>query len=324
MTISLANFPVSRHYGKFVLSEVGQSSDYKFSSFYREKRQTANLFDLAYQHYGYPDLMHWSYRIRNCASRLTFAETSKGLRLRSANFCRVRFCPMCSFRRSKMYQAKSLSIWPHISKKFRYIFLTLTVRNPLLTQLRSYFKYVLTPGFKRFKDNLTYNLKSLRGYLRCFEVTMSKSDESFCHPHFHLLIAVDDAYFDRDNYLDYSGWQSIWRDALRLDYNPQVWVEAVLPDDSRSLLELTKYEFKPSDYVSNYKWVGEAAVQVSGLRSFSHSGIFSEYFRFLNTDPDLIFSESEYLDKLSNKKSDYPLINFTWDNQLNHYVSEVN
>lgn len=323
MTLTLSDHPISSHYGKFILSEVGHYSDYKFSSFYLKKKQTANLFDLAYQHYGYPDLMHWAYRIRNCSTDLTFAETSNGLKLRAANFCRVRFCPMCAFRRSKMYQAKSLSIWPHIAKKFRYIFLTLTVRNPLLISLKSYFKYVLTPSFKRFKNNLIYNLKSLRGYLRSFEVTMPKDDKSYCHPHFHLLLAVDESYFDNDNYLDYQGWQSIWRDALRADYDPLVWVNAVLPDDGKSLLEITKYEFKPSDYISNYKWLGEAAIQISGLRSFSHSGIFSEYFRFLNTDPDLIYAESEYSDNLGRNKRDYPLINFTWDNQLNNYTSRI-
>lgn len=324
MSLTLTNYPISNHYGKFILSEVGRYSDYKFSSFYKKKLQTAKLFDLAYKYYGYPDLIHWAYRIRNCASKLTFADTPDGLNLRSANFCRVRFCPMCSFRRSKMYQAKSFSIWPHISAKFRYIFLTLTVRNPLLIELKSYFKFILTPSFKRFRDNLTYKLKCLKGYLRSFEVTMPKEDNSFSHPHFHLLLAFDESYFENHNYLDYQGWQSIWKNALRVDYDPQIWVKAVFPDDKQSLLEITKYEFKPSDYISNYKWLGEVAIQISGLRSFSHSGIFSKYFRFLNTDPDLIYSESQYLDKIVNEKSDYPLMNFVWDNQTNNYVSEVN
>ena len=324
MTIlTLSDYPISNYYGKFILSEVGNSLDYKFSTFHKKLHLTQKLFELAYEYYQYPDLLNWSYRIKNCSTNLVFAKTDNGLRLRYADFCRVRFCPMCSYRKSKMYQAKSLAIWPHIAFKYRYIFLTLTVRNPLLIDFRNYFIHVLTPAFKRFKDNLFYKMKSIRGYLRSFELTMPK-DVDYCHPHFHLLLAVDHTYFDRDNYLDYDGWVSLWKHALRVDYEPIIWLFAVLPDDFKSLLEITKYEFKPSDYISNYKWIGEVAIQVSKLRSFSHSGIFTQYFAFLNTDPNLIYSDenSEYSN--FNNNSDSSFISFSWDEKLQNYVSIPN
>ena len=39
-------------------------------------------------------------RLRDCASWLEFSRTEEGLKLHKANFCRVRLCPICAWRRS--------------------------------------------------------------------------------------------------------------------------------------------------------------------------------------------------------------------------------
>ncbi|MGZ7278142.1 protein rep, partial [Streptococcus pyogenes] len=54
------------------------------------------------------------------------------MRLRSAEFCRVRHCPVCQWRRSLMWQARFYQALPRIVADYpdsRWMFLTLTVRN---------------------------------------------------------------------------------------------------------------------------------------------------------------------------------------------------
>ena len=85
-------------------------------------------------------------RIRGCSPFLGFAlepnkETGEmSLKLRDARFCRVRFCPTCQWRRQMMWMARLRKALPKVITEYpkhRFIFLTLTVRNCLLTELRS-------------------------------------------------------------------------------------------------------------------------------------------------------------------------------------------
>ncbi|MEQ1965532.1 protein rep, partial [Xenorhabdus nematophila] len=77
-------------------------------------------------------------RMRDCGGLLRFGwstlmETGETrLRLREANFCRVRHCPVCQWRRSLMWQARFYQSLPRIVANYpdsRWMFLTLTVRN---------------------------------------------------------------------------------------------------------------------------------------------------------------------------------------------------
>ena len=77
-------------------------------------------------------------RIDNCSGWLGFQwsdDTATGestLRLKKAFFCRVRYCPVCQWRRSLMWRARFFQALPEITKSFpkaRWLFVTLTVRN---------------------------------------------------------------------------------------------------------------------------------------------------------------------------------------------------
>ena len=72
------------------------------------------------------------YRVLDCSTFLEFRLTvSNNLRLSNANFCKVRLCPMCAWRRSLKTFGQVSKIMDHVEKNYnyKYIFLTLTVKN---------------------------------------------------------------------------------------------------------------------------------------------------------------------------------------------------
>ncbi|WP_172801370.1 protein rep, partial [Escherichia coli] len=84
-------------------------------------------------------------RIGKCSGVLRFAQTVDpetgeiGLRLREAQFCRVRHCPVCQWRRSLMWLARFYAALPEVQAQYpkaRWLFLTLTVRNCPISDLR--------------------------------------------------------------------------------------------------------------------------------------------------------------------------------------------
>ena len=76
--------------------------------------------------------------------------------------------------------------------------------------------------------------------------------------------------------------------ALRADYKPLINIQAVSSDDEKGLLEVLKYELKPSDFKKDYRWLSEFGLQVSGTKIYSTGGILRKYFQFLEHDPDMI------------------------------------
>ncbi|WP_186265731.1 protein rep, partial [Burkholderia gladioli] len=84
-------------------------------------------------------------RMNECSGRLDFALTADadgvvGMKLKTAHFCRVRFCPVCQWRRSLMWKARFYKSLPDLVGAVpggRWLFLTLTARNVSVGDLRS-------------------------------------------------------------------------------------------------------------------------------------------------------------------------------------------
>ena len=69
----------------------------------------------------------------------------KGNWFSSKHFCRVRHCPVCQWRRSLLWRAVMFQQLPSIQERFpthRWVFLTLTVKNPPVTELRDTLKHM--------------------------------------------------------------------------------------------------------------------------------------------------------------------------------------
>ena len=311
----LDEYPISKYFGEYFLSEIGNNTDYKFSQYYKYSRKTSEMFLEGFRALQHQDLLNWSYRIKNCASNLWFTFINDEIKLKRANFCRVRYCPMCSFRRSKINRARLFQSWSKISNKYRFLFLTLTVKNVPLNIFRDVYQNQFRSGFLRFRTNLLYNNSSIKGFIRATEITKPK-DSNYTHPHIHMLIAVDEDYFDSHNYMDVSYWGKIWKEALRLDYDPITYISAVSEDGGRSLLELSKYELKPVNYTDNAIWLSKLALQTTKLRFLSYSGVFNEMKLINETETDLVYSKKEGFNENKNSKEYL----FNWNSKYQQYT----
>ena len=188
-----------------------------------------NCADIVAQSYRLTEFHQYSQKILNCANRLQFYEDEQGqLKLYSTIFCKFRCCPICQSRRVHIYRMrlyKSLPVLASIIPTWRWLFLTLTVRNCQVIDLKNTIG-LMREAFKRFSN---YCVFPGYGWIRSLEVTKEKSTELYAHPHYHVMLLVPPGYFGK-SYLTHDQWVALWRKALGCDYLPSVRVSAVRAD----------------------------------------------------------------------------------------------
>jgi len=268
-------------------------------------------------------------RIKGCTGHLGFVwsdpDPTTGelhLKLRSAHFCRVRHCPVCQWRRSLMWQARFLKALPSIEAEYptaRWLFLTLTVRNCKITDLRRTIQD-MNQSWHRLIKRREFDSNTL-GWIRTTEVTRGRDDSA--HPHFHVLMMVRPSYFTH-NYVTQSRWTEIWQECARLDYTPIVHVKAVKPKLGvgsldqlplrRAVSETLKYAVKPSDM--NDDWLIQLTRQVYHLRFIASGGVLKNVLREgEETEKDLLLADDP-----SATDASEPDVFFKWHRGIKRYV----
>lgn len=239
-------------------------------------------------------------RLRECATVLTFAVGEDGRRLQSANFCRVRLCPVCAWRRSlKVYAQMSSVLAAMTVEDCAYLHVVLTVRNVLGDDLTPTIDNMMS-AWVRFRRSLGA-IGVVLGWYRALEVAHNTDTDSAWydtyHPHYHCIFAVPRGYFGGRLYIPQSGWADLWRRAARLDYPPDVYVHKIdgssVAAVTRAICEIAKYTTKPGEYIIPDDWdlsldavrVLDAALHRRRLVAFG--GIIGDYHRRLQLDdPD--------------------------------------
>jgi plasmid rolling circle replication initiator protein Rep len=269
-------------------------------------------------------------RIGECSQLLTYAlkATDDGevkLKLREARFCRVRHCLVCQWRRSLMWRARFFKALPEIQAKYptgRWIFVTLTVKNCELTDLRITLNWMNAAWHKLIKRKEFPAL----GFVKSVEVTR-KPEDGTAHPHFHCLMLVPAGYFKR-GYISHAKWQELWQSCLKTDYPPRVDVRVVKSKTATSndvqdasnqamaeaVCETLKYAVKPSDLLADPDWLGELTKQLQKSRAISIGGCLKEFFS--EDDPeDLINGEIQE----EEKTEDDSFLLFDWSAIVRRY-----
>lgn len=247
--------------------------------------------------YNRSEFQNYSNRVYFCSEfldfKLTPGESEGGLRLKlnASRFCRVRHCPVCQWRRSLMWKAKAYQVLPKIVEAYpthRWLFVTLTVRNCLITELRD----TLTWMHESFKRLTKLKAFPAIGWLKSTEVTRGKDGSA--HPHFHCLLLVQPGYFGK-NYLKQADWVDMWRRCLRIDYNPILDVQAVKKGRQPMDLvpELLKYCTKESDLTADREWFLELTRQMHKMRTIATGGVLKEYLKELEKEPEDLIGQDE-------------------------------
>lgn len=302
----------------------------------------------------------YSERIQKCSRFLEFALKSDDsgeikFKLQAAEFCRVRHCPVCQWRRSLMWRARFLEAVPKILEahpKHSFIFLTMSPRNCELAELRQTVQlmnkaWVRLSRLKEFPGD---------GFVRSLEVTRN-ADTAQAHPHFHVLLMIPDSYFKSRGYLSQKRWRELWQRSLRVKYDPRFHVKKVRPDFKgtpskfydgdtqfisggaktvglhKALCETLKYSVKPGDLIGdsivgsdlnlnadprnevNAAWLVELTKQMHNLRATTVGGVFRQFLKEEEPE-DLIHPEGHTEDL---EEEDIRLT-FGWRSRVKRYA----
>lgn len=234
--------------------------------------------------------------INNCGSLLSFRVFDDNtMTLHTANFCRKRLCPMCSWRRSlKVFSQVSKIMDEAVKCNDRsFLFLTLTMRNVNGYELPEAVSTLLSSYTALFRKAIVK--KCVLGAFRALEITHNTNKRSHAfntfHPHLHCILMVNKSYFHK-SYISQKQWSYLWKDCLGVDYTPIVHIENVNPSDSniqKAVAEISKYTVKDNDYLNpdldlqDYAifWLNKA---LAGRRLISFRGEFENIQKRLNLD----------------------------------------
>jgi plasmid rolling circle replication initiator protein Rep len=233
-----------------------------------------------------------SERMEWCGRRIAFGVSREGRhKLKSAQFCRIRLCPRCVWRRSLAWKARWYQAWPEMQRlapKARFFHLVLTVPNVPVTELRATVLR-MSNAWKRMVSRRTW---PALGFVRATEVTIEEKREGYVHPHFHCLIMVSSSYFSK-YYMNRDQWLTYWASALEMDESEfKTWkpfVRAVDPKGgvdavAAAVKEVFKYAvkgitMKPEDDGAWVSTLLEMDRQLKGTQATSLGGLIREVFR---------------------------------------------
>ena len=259
--------------------------------------------------------------MRDCGSFLIFGMTKdKERKLVQANFCHMRMCPTCNWRRSLKLFAQVSQITEVLMREqpsTRFVFLTLTVRNPSATELSPMldkmnegFKYLVdkhktfAPA-QKLKDNLL-------GYLKAIETTYNSKDDTY-HIHIHCLLAVRSSYFSGRGYIKQKEYVDMWQKAMHLDYTPSVDVRVVKNSSARAIAEIAKYPTKIADILSLSNENQAIGALITLHRTFHHRRLvtFGGVFRKIKASLKLDDVEAGDLTHVETESKELNYIGYT-------------
>lgn len=270
----------------------GVDIQHKIATKFHPKKEKALFLADIYKKIG---LDNKALKVKNCGDFLEFTQKGNSdFKLTNANFCKARLCPMCAWRRS-------LKIYGQVSKvlcalkengDYRYIFLTLTVKNCIPEELKNTID-LLMAAWNSFNRKKAFK-QVVKGFYRALEVTFN-SDSGECHPHFHCILLVDKSYFGNSKmYLNKCEWEDMWKLSLKASYRPIVDVRAFKTTSDRSIeksvAEGAKYTIKDSDYLfednelESIRRVKILEESLLSRRLVSMGGKFKELHKMLNLD----------------------------------------
>lgn len=265
-------------------------------------------------------------KIKSCGDFVMFDNglISKKSKVTFANFCRERLCPMCQWRKSRKLYSQICDVTDYISKQgnYRYLFLTLTVKNVKAEELDETINH-LFKSWTKFSRRKEFK-KSILGYFRNLEVTYNLYRDDY-HPHFHCLLLVNGSYFNGKNYIKQEEWQRLWKECAELDYEPQVNIKAVTQTEHRKdVSEVAKYTIKASDFLltdihKSAEVMETIHYALKGRRLTTFSGMLAKVMKTLKEEEDI--DKADLTDNGIVEIEDEPIAKtlFRWNNGLQLY-----
>lgn len=209
-------------------------------------------------------------KMQECGKNIGFDSDGK---IVSADFCRLRFCPMCQKRRSLKVYARFCEILDLLDDK-AFLHLVLTCPNTDASNLNKTIDNLFLASSALFK--LEPVSKAFLGVARVLEVSYNpdRSEQKY-HPHLHCLVCVNKSYFTSRSYLKRETLQRYWKalfDTYANGFNPkknpkfglvssmaaaydkkELYQVYISKADKGALPEIAKYTLKPLDIRGDIK-----------------------------------------------------------------------
>lgn len=329
----MENYNINDIEGK-VLIDVNKNG--KIIDWREKKLNTLNLSD-SYKRLG-NEYFNKSNRVANCGTYLEYKrfKDDNSLQLNHANFCKVRLCPMCAWRRSLKIYGQVSKIMNEISSnnEYDFLFLTLTVSNCTSENLSKTIDLIFK-SFDRMTKRSKYK-KSIIGHFRALEVTHNLINDTY-HPHIHCVLVVNKSYLKKKElYITQQDWTQLWKDCLRIDYTPIVHItkfrDRVGKSIEKSVAEASKYTVKSDDYIIKDDITGEIAEDftdksvkildsaLANRRLIAFGGLLKDIFQKLNLDDpedgDLVNTDNEEIRADLN----YIIERYSWNIGYKQYI----
>lgn len=249
----------------------------------------------------------------NCGTFLQFSKMDSELkgsplyRLKGANFCRQRVCPMCQFRRAERTFVEASRVVSHLEEKgFRFLHMVLTIPNAetaleLVEGIKILFKgFSLLKLYKPIRG-------AFKGFLRCLEISYNYETDCF-HPHLHVLVAVRKSYFnDSKAYVSFDLLSELWAKAVRKAcssssiasyFDPSAYevfsvhLGACRVGDHSGVAEVCKYCVKPLNLekgseLQNKRLLLTVWYTLKGKRFLQKYGVIAETWKLLGCSDEL-------------------------------------
>ncbi|MCR8747281.1 protein rep [Romboutsia lituseburensis] len=274
-----------------------------------KKKKNLNLISFIDKHISNTS----RFAINECGSYLEFLgdRDLNNKKLLKSNFCKNRFCPMCSWRKTKKDTMQLSILMEYLKKEFGYefIFLTLTAPNVPGEKLNDEIKD-FNESFLRLAKRKEF-VKINKGYVRKLEITYNKKENTY-HPHFHVIIAVNKSYFKNKDYLSKKKFLELWKECKRDNAINQVDVRKIDVSDKKSISEIAKYGAKDSDYTVSQEVFDMFYKALKSKKLITYNGIFKEILE-LYKQGDL-----DYLKEIDTNYYEF-LISHTWNFDKNEY-----
>ncbi|MGU8655361.1 protein rep [Clostridium perfringens] len=265
-----------------------------------------------------------SERIKDCGGFLMLLADLEleHKKLHKGNFCKNRFCPMCSWRMELKDCLEISVLMEHLrlEENKEFIFLTLTTPNVTGEELEQAIKEY-NKAFKRLME-LKEVKAIVKGYIRKLEVTYQgekyitkklwkikkyyyiklglkigdlEPNYNTYNPHFHVVIAVDKTYFNNNKkYIKRERWLELWKKSIRDERITQVDVRKAKMSNYKEVYELSKYSAKDSDYLINRKVFSEFYKALKGKQVLVFGGLFKDAHKmYLNGELDVYKKKDE-------------------------------
>lgn len=242
-------------------------------------------------------------KISQCATNVVLGipNQGRGVAITGANFCRERFCAVCAWRRQAKYISQMIPVFEQIKGKYTTLFITLSLKNPEYSGLKSAVETLSNSWTKLIKRNL---FKGMTGYMRSIELTYHQTT---AHPHIHAIVMFPKNYSIR-YFISHSKLMDEWQAVTGVKYKPSVYIEFVTEDtiEKTHCIEVIKYSLQPPKYI-NSECIANIYYSLYGKRLISFGGILK----------DLRGADNELSDDMPTQEqmtvSDYTLILFRFD-----------